>query len=55
MSFVLGYLVSMRYLLLGYVRRGLCLAGKIAYRDAAQLVLLSIGEPVKIRAERSAL
>ncbi len=49
MSFVLGHLLSMRYLLLGYVRRVLCFAGKVANRDTAQLVLLSIGEPSETR------
>ena len=39
MSFVFGYLVSMRYLLLGYLRRCICVANRIAFRDPAQLVL----------------
>ena len=34
----------MRYLLLGYLRRSICLARRIADHDPAQLVLLSIRE-----------
>jgi hypothetical protein len=44
MSFVFGYLVSMRYLLLGYLRRCICVANRIAFRDPTQLVLLGISE-----------
>jgi hypothetical protein len=47
MSFVFGYLVSMRYLLLGYFRRGICVASKIAYRGPAQLVRLGISEETR--------
>jgi len=48
MHFVFGYLVSMRYLLLGYIRRCICLGGRIAFRDSAQLVLLNIAERSEI-------
>lgn len=34
----------MRYLLLGYLRRFICLANMIAFRDPARLVLLGISE-----------
>jgi hypothetical protein len=34
----------MRYLLLGYLRRCICLAGRIAFQDPAQLILLGISE-----------
>jgi len=34
----------MRYLLLGYLRRCICVATKIAFRGRAQLVLLRISE-----------
>lgn len=44
MSFVFSYLVSMRYLLLGYLRRCICLADRIALQDPAQLILLGISE-----------
>jgi hypothetical protein len=44
MSFVFGYVVSMRYLLLGYLRRCIYVAHSIAFRDPAQLVLLGISE-----------
>ena len=47
MSFVFGYLVSMRYLLLGYLRRCICVANRIASRDPAHLVLLSISEETR--------
>lgn len=44
MSFVFGYLLSMRYPLLGYLRRYICFANRIAFRDQAHLVLLGISE-----------
>jgi hypothetical protein len=44
MSFVFNYFVSMRYLLLGYLRHCLCLAHKIASQDPSRLVLLGISE-----------
>jgi hypothetical protein len=44
MSFVFAYLVSIRYLLLGYLRRCICVASRIAFRDPAQLVLLDRSE-----------
>lgn len=44
MSFVFGYVVSMRYLLLGYLRRCIYVASRIAFRDLAQLVLLGISK-----------
>ena len=44
MAFVLGYLVSMRYLLAVYLRRCLCLAARTAFQDSARLVLLNIAE-----------
>ena len=34
----------MRYLLLGYLRRYICVANSIAFRDRPQLVLLRISE-----------
>jgi hypothetical protein len=44
MSFIFNYFVSMRYSLLGYLRPCICLAGRIAFQDPAQLVLLGISE-----------
>ena len=44
MSFVFGYLISMRYLLLGYLRRCICVASRIAFQGPAQLILLGISE-----------
>ena len=44
MSFIFSYLVSKRYLLLGYLRRCICAANRIAFRDPAQLILLGISE-----------
>lgn len=34
----------MRYFLLGYLRRCICIANRIAFRDLAQRVLLGISE-----------
>jgi hypothetical protein len=34
----------MRYLLLGYLRRCICAASRIVFRDPAQLILLGISE-----------
>lgn len=48
MSFIFSYFVSMRYFLLGYLRRSICLARGIAFRDSAQLVLLNIAERSEI-------
>jgi hypothetical protein len=42
MAFVFGYVVSMRYLLVGYLRRSLCAAARVAFQESAQLVLLNI-------------
>jgi hypothetical protein len=39
----------MRYLLLGYLRRCICLAHKIASQAPARLVLLNIAERSEIR------
>lgn len=47
MSFVFSYLVSMRYFLLGYLRRCICLADRVAFQDPAQLILLGISEGVR--------
>jgi hypothetical protein len=44
MSFIFNYFVSMRYLLLGYLRRCICVATKIAFRGRFQLVRLGISE-----------
>jgi hypothetical protein len=44
MSFIFSHLVSMRYVLLGYLRRGICLAGRLAFQDQSQLVLLGISD-----------
>jgi hypothetical protein len=48
MHFAFGYLVSMRYLLLGYIRRCICFGSRIAFQDSAQLVLLNIAERSEI-------
>jgi len=39
----------MRYLLLGYLRRCICVANKIAFRDSPQLVLLGISEETRTK------
>ncbi len=38
----------MRYVLLGYLRRGICLVSSLAFHDQAQLVLLGIGDFTRI-------
>jgi len=43
-SSIFNYFVSMRYVLLGYVRPCICMAGRITFRDPIQLVLLGISE-----------
>jgi hypothetical protein len=44
MHFIFGYFLSMRYLLVGYVRRWICLAGRFAGQDTTQLILLELSE-----------
>jgi hypothetical protein len=44
MSFVFSHVVSMRYFLLAYLRRGICLANSIVVRDPGHLVLLGISK-----------
>ena len=44
MHFVFNYFLSMRYLLPGYVRRGICLAGRLAGQGTPQLILLGLSE-----------
>lgn len=44
MAFIFNYFVSMRYLLLVYLRSSICLANRIVFQDPAQLVLLGISE-----------
>jgi len=55
MSFIFGHLISMRYLLLGYIRHWTCLAGQIAHRDTAQLILLGLTDRRETSAEGSVL
>jgi hypothetical protein len=46
-AFVLGYLVSMRYVLVGYLRRCCSAAARIALHDPAELILLNIAQRSK--------
>ena len=44
MHFIFGYFLSMRYLLLGYVRRWICFAGRLAGQGTPRLILLGLSE-----------